>query len=133
MSTLLRRGAAPAGILVVALAAACTGDRARPGPPELALELPVGNVITSPDTFAVGVVARDDNRLDSVVVTFLGQPREVFAFNEIEVADYVFFVMPPGYVAGELVEVQAFARDLLGGRTIRTGTLTIVSADSAGS
>jgi len=132
MTAPFRQGAA-AGVLALALAAACTGNRARPGPPELALELPIGNVITSPDTFAVGVVARDDNRLDSVIVTFLGESREVFAFNEIEVADYVFFVMPPGHVVGEVVEVEAFARDLLGGRTIRTGTLTIVSADSAGS
>lgn len=121
-------------IVLLALAlAACAGDRQRPGPPELVLELPVGHVVASPDTFAVGVVARDDNGLDSVVVTFLGERRDVFAFNEIEVIDFVFFIMPPGRIVGEVVEIQAFARDLVGGRTVTTATLTVVAADSAAS
>ena len=132
MTAFSARVAAP-GVVALALLAACTGSRSRPGPPELRLELPIGNVIASPDTFTVGVVARDDDGLDSVVVTFLGERREVFAFNEFEVADLVFLVMPPGHVVGEVVEVQAFARDLTGGRTIRMGTLTIVAADTTGS
>jgi hypothetical protein len=131
-----RRGApirilAAAGALALVLAA-CTGDRRRPGPPTVSLELPAGSVVASPDTFAVGVTARDDNGLDSVVVTFLGVRRDVFAFNEIEVTDYVFFFVPEGRTVGEIVEVQAFARDLMGGRTVTSATLTIVAADSAG-
>jgi hypothetical protein len=122
---------AAAGLAVLA-AAACTGDRQRPGPPSIELELPVGHVVTSPDTFAVGVRARDENGLDSVVVTFLGDRREVFAFNELEVSDYVFFFVPAGRTVGDVVEVQGFARDLVGGRTVTSGTLTIVAADSAG-
>jgi len=129
----IRRGPAAATGLVTLLLAACAGDRQRPGPPELVLELPVGHVVASPDTFVVGVVARDDNGLDSVAVTFLGERRDIFAFSEIEVADFVFFVVPAGRIVGEVVEIQAFARDLVGGRTVTTGTLTIVAADSTGS
>ena len=114
-------------MLVVPALAACAGDRPRPGPPTISLELPVGHVVASPDTFAVGVRARDDNGLDSVVVSFLGERREVFAFNEIEVSDFVFFVVPEGRTVGELVEVQAYALDLVGGRTTTSATLTIVA------
>jgi hypothetical protein len=118
-----------AGLAALALGA-CTGDRPRPGPPSITLELPVGHVVASPDTFAVGVRAQDDNGLDSVVVTFLGERREVFAFNEIEVVDFVLFAVPEGRIVGELVEVQAFALDLVGGRTITSATLTIVARDT---
>jgi hypothetical protein len=134
----LTRGTGPAtrrlaalGLAALALAA-CAGDRPRPGPPSIQLELPVGQVVASPDTFAVGVTARDDNGLDSVVVTFLGERREVFAFNEIEVSDFVFFIVPEGRIVGELVEVQAFALDLVGGRTVTSASLTIVARDSTG-
>jgi hypothetical protein len=127
----VRSGLAAAGLAALALAA-CPGDRPRPGPPTIRLELPVGQVVTSPDTFVVGVRARDDNGLDSVVVTFLEERRDLSAFNEIEVADYVFFTVPAGRIVGEVVEVQAFARDLVGGRSDTTATLTIVAADSAG-
>ncbi|HEX9633739.1 MAG TPA: hypothetical protein VGA02_14855 [Gemmatimonadales bacterium] len=119
-----------AGLTALALAA-CTPDRPRPGPPSITLELPVGHVVASPDTFAVGVRARDDNGLDSVVVTFLDERREVFAFNEIEVVDFVFFIVPEGRIVGELVDVQAFALDLVGGRTTTSATLTIIARDTA--
>jgi hypothetical protein len=79
----------------------------------------------------VGVRARDDNGLDSVVVTFLDERREVFAFNEIEVVDFVFFIVPEGRIVGELVDVQAFALDLVGGRTTTSATLTIIARDTA--
>ena len=118
------------GLATLALAA-CTPDRPRPGPPSITLELPVGHVVASPDTFAVGVRARDDNGLDSVVVTFLDERREVFAFNEIEVVDFVFFIVPEGRIVGELVDVQAFALDLVGGRTTTSATLTIIARDTA--
>ena len=118
-----------AGLAALTLAA-CGGERQRPGPPTISLELPVGHVVASPDTFAVGLHARDDNGLDSVVVTFLGERREVFAFNEIEVSDFVVFTVPEGRIVGELVEVEAFARDLVGGRTVTSATLTIVAPDT---
>jgi hypothetical protein len=118
-----------AGLAALALAA-CAGDRPRPGPPTITLELPVGHVVASPGTLAVGVRARDDNGLDSVVVTFLGEQREISAFTDIEILDVVFFSVPAGRVVGELVDVQAFARDLVGGRTTTSGTLTIVAPDT---
>jgi hypothetical protein len=116
--------------LAALLLAACTGERQRPGPPVISLELPIGHVVASPDTFAVGVHAQDDNGLDSVVVIFLGEQREVFAFNEVEVSDFVFLTVPAGRIVGELVEVQAFARDLVGARTVTSATLTIVAPDT---
>lgn len=119
------------GWVLAALAlAACTPDRPRPGPPSISLELPVGHVVASPDTFIVGVRARDDNGLDSVAVTFLGVRHDIFAFNEIEVVDFVFLAVPEGRVVGELVDIQAFALDLVGGRTTTSATLTIVAPDA---
>lgn len=121
---------APAAGLAGLVLAACAGERQRPGPPAIRLELPIGHVVASPDTFTVGVRAQDDNGLDSVVVTFLGEQREVFAFNEFEVSDVVFFTVPEGRIVGELVDVQAFARDLVGARTETSATLTIVAPDT---
>ena len=116
-------------LAVATLIAACTDDRQRPGPPTISLEVPIGNVVASPDTFAVRVRARDDNGLDSVVVSFLGERRDLFAFSETEVVDVVFFVVPEGRVVGEIVEVQAYALDLLGGRAVTGATLTIIARD----
>jgi hypothetical protein len=119
--------------LVAATAvAACGGDRQRPGPPTISIEVPPGNVVASPDTFAVGVRARDDNGLDSVVVSFLGERRDVFAFSETEIVDAVFFIVPEGRIVGEIVEVQAYALDLVGGRTLTSATLTIIARDDRG-
>jgi hypothetical protein len=116
----------PALVALAALAA-CDAERLRPGPPALVLEMPPGNVVTSPDTFVVGIVARDDNGLDSLVITFLDQVRDVFVFDEIEVVDGVLFVMPEGYAVGEVLEVSGFARDLVGERTTVTATVTVAS------
>lgn len=121
---------APALRLLLALAAltGCGEDRLRPGPPALVLEMPPGSVVTSPDTFVVGVYARDDNGLDSLGVTFLDQTRDIPVFDEIEVVDGVFFIVPAGYVVGEVLEVRGVARDLVGERTTATGSVTVVAA-----
>lgn len=111
--------------------AACDADRLRPGPPALALEMPPGNVVTSPDTFLVGIVARDDNGLDSLVITFLDQVRDVAVFDDIEVVDGVFFVVPEGYAVGEVLEVSGLARDLVGERTTVTASVTVASGTPA--
>lgn len=114
------------GVLVwLALLSACGEDRLRPGPPTLVLEMPPGSVVTSPDTFVVGIYARDDNGLDSLVVRFLDQVRDISVFNEIEVVDGVFFVVPDGYTVGEVIEVSGFVRDLVGERTSVTGSVTV--------
>lgn len=119
-----RRAVTLAGLTAVA---ACGGERLRPGPPSIQLEMPVGNVVTSPDTFVVWVYARDDNGLDSVVVSFLDQVRDVFAFDETEVSDGVFFVVPEGFEVGEVLEVHGYARDITGGRTTTTGSVTVAA------
>lgn len=110
--------------------AGCAEDRLRPGPPSLQLEPPPGSVVASPDTFAVGVYARDDNGLDSIVVTFLGQQREIDGFGDIELVDAVIFTVPEGLAVGELVEVEGYARDLAGGRTFATLSLTVIAPGS---
>jgi hypothetical protein len=111
--------------------AACEAERLRPGPPSLVLEMPPGSVVTSPDTFAVGVYARDDNGLDSLLVTFLDQVRDVTVFDEVEVVDGVFFVVPEGYAVGEVLEVSGYVRDLVGERTTVTGSVTVGSVTPA--
>jgi hypothetical protein len=107
---------------------ACGEDRLRPGPPALVLEMPPGSVVTSPDTFVVGIYARDDNGLDSLGVTFLDQARDIPVFDDVEVVDGVFFIVPAGYVVGEVLEVRGVARDLVGERTTATGSVTVVAA-----
>ena len=62
-----------------------------------------------------------------MVVSFLGERRDLFAFSETELVDVVFFAVPEGRVVGEIVEVQAYALDLLGGRAVATATLTIIA------
>jgi hypothetical protein len=126
--TPLRTAAVALGL---AAAAACAGDRPRPGPPSVQLELPVGKVITSPDTFTVAVRASDDNGLDSVVVFFLDQFRSLSAFNRVEVSDIVFFFVPEGRAVGDTIDVRGLAVDLVGERTVVADTLTVV-ADSTG-
>ena len=127
----LCRRIAPA-LAAATIIVACGGDRQRPGPPTISLEVPPGNVVASPDTFAVRVRAQDDNGLDSVVVSFLGERRDLFAFSETEVVDVVFFVVPEGRIVGEIVDVQAYALDLVGGRTVTSATLTIIARDDQG-
>jgi len=118
-------------LLALTAVAACEAERLRPGPPTLELEMPPGNVVTSPDTFVVGIFARDDNGLDSLVVSFLDQVRDISVFNEIEVVDGVFFVVPEGYAVGEVLEVSGFVRDLSGERTTVTGSVTVGTGASA--
>jgi hypothetical protein len=114
-------------LLGLAALAACGEDRLRPGPPTLVLQMPPGNVVTSPDTFSVRIYARDDNGLDSVVITFLDQVRDISLFNEIEVLDGVFFVVPGGYVVGEVLEIRGLVRDVVGERTTVTSSVTVVA------
>jgi hypothetical protein len=118
-------------MLCLAALTGCGEDRLRPGPPALVLEMPPGSVVTSPDTFVVGIYARDDNGLDSLVVTFLDQVRDISVFDEIEVLDGVFFIVPDGYVVGEVLEVRGVARDLVGERTTATGSVTVAAATPA--
>jgi len=119
------RTRASGALLGLALLAGCGEDRLRPGPPTLVLEMPPGSVVTSPDTFVVGIYARDDNGLDSLLVRFLDQVRDISVFNEIEVVDGVFFVVPDGYAVGEVIVVSGYVRDLVGERTSVTGSVTV--------
>jgi hypothetical protein len=130
--------AAPARVPLVALAAlaaaslsGCESDRLRPGPPSLTVEGPAGSTVFSPDTIGISVFAQDDNGLDSVTVTILGRTEELGAFDEVEVADILVWVIPAGLNAGDLIEILGYAKDLVGERTTVTITVTVVDRPEA--
>jgi hypothetical protein len=112
--------------LVALLATACGGERKRPGPPTLTLEAPPGNVVTSPDTFAVGLHASDDNGLDSIIVSFLSDVRGIDVFEKVDYTDYVIFAVPAGHVVGEVLQIVGVARDLNGERASTSISVTVV-------
>jgi hypothetical protein len=121
-------------LLLAALAAAgggaaggCKPDRLRPGPPSLVITGPQGSTVTSPDTAGIEVFAQDDNGLDSVTVTILGQTEELSAFDEVEVHDILFWPIPEGLSPGTLVEIIGYAKDLVGERTTVTTSVTVVA------
>jgi hypothetical protein len=107
------------------LAAAC-GERQRPGPPTITLEAPPGNVVTSPDTFLVGVHASDDNGLDSIIVSFLTEIRGIDAFEKLDFTDQVILTVPPGRAVGEVLEIFGVARDLTGELATTSVSVTVV-------
>jgi hypothetical protein len=111
--------------LVAVLAAAC-GERQRPGPPTITLEAPPGNVVTSPDTFLVGVHATDDNGLDSIIVSFLTDIRGIDAFEKLDFTDQVILTVPPGRAVGEVLEIFGVARDLTGELATTSVSVTVV-------
>jgi hypothetical protein len=127
----MRRTCAITGLgLLVLLAAAC-GERKRPGPPSLTLDAPPESVVTSPDTFAVGIHASDDNGLDSIVVSFLDQVRGIDAFEELQLTDFVTFVVPSGYMPGTVLDIIGVARDLTGEQISTTVKVTVVDSTGA--
>jgi hypothetical protein len=111
--------------LAAVLAAAC-GERQRPGPPTITLEAPPGNVVTSPDTFLVGVHASDDNGLDSIIVSFLTDIRGIDAFERLDYTDQVILTVPPGRAVGEVLEIFGVARDLTGELASTSVSVTVV-------
>jgi hypothetical protein len=111
--------------LVAMLAAACD-ERKRPGPPTITLEAPPGNVVTSPDTFLVGVHASDDNGLDSIIVSFLTDIRGIDAFERLDYTDQVILTVPPGRAVGEILEIFGVARDLTGELASTSVSVTVV-------
>jgi hypothetical protein len=87
--------------------------------------------VFSPDTIGISVFAQDDNGLDSVTVTILGRTEELGAFDEVEVADILVWVIPAGLNAGDLIEILGYAKDLVGERTTVTITVTVVDRPEA--
>lgn len=123
--------AAAAALAAAAVLSACTPERLRPGPPSLAIEVPAGSTVFSPDTLPILIHAQDDNGLDSVTVTVLGETAEVDAFDEVEVLDILTWPIPEGLPAGELIEIQAYAKDLAGERTTITTSVTVIARPGA--
>jgi hypothetical protein len=117
---------APAAVAAALLLAGCTPERLRPGPPSLVVEGPEGSTVFSPDTVGISVFARDDNGLDSVTITVLGRTEELGAFDRVEVSDIFIWPIPAGLTAGELIEIQGYAKDLVGERTVVTTSVTVV-------
>ncbi|MDH3495876.1 MAG: hypothetical protein OER21_03875 [Gemmatimonadota bacterium] len=133
----MRRGLRPpaagaVALALLAIAAGCAEDRLRPGPPTLTIAPPPGNVVTSPDTALIIVLARDDNGLDSVTVTILGRTEEIDAFDRIEAEGVFLWPIPAGFVPGQVIEIAAFAKDLVGDRTTATASVTVVAPPALG-
>lgn len=129
----LRPSAASAlAFALLAIAAGCAEDRLRPGPPTLTIEPPSGNVVTSPDTALIIVLARDDNGLDSVTVTILGRTEEVDAFDRREAEGVFLWPIPGGFLPGEVIEIAAYAKDLVGDRTTATASVMVVAPPALG-
>jgi hypothetical protein len=120
--------------LVVAIAwlAACRTDRLRPGPPSLAIELPPGATVFSPDTITLGVRAHDDNGLDSVTIMILDRTEEAGAFDRVDLVTVFFWPIPEGLAPGELVDITGYAKDLVGDRTTVTTSVTVIARPAAG-
>jgi len=120
-----------AGVTLLVLMAAACGERKRPGPPSLTLDPPPGSVVTSPDTFAIGVHANDDNGLDSILVSFLDQIRGIDAFEKLELTDFVTFTVPSGYTPGTALKIIGVARDLTGEQVSTSVSVTVVDSSGA--
>lgn len=123
--------AALAGLAGTVVHAGCTPERLRPGPPSLTIEVPAGNTVFSPDTLPILIHVRDDNGLDSVTVTVFGETADVDAFDEVEVIDIFDWPIPDGLMPGELVEIQGYAKDLVGERTNVTTSVTVIARPPA--
>jgi hypothetical protein len=111
---------------LTAASAACSGERLRPGPPSVALELPDGNTVTSPDTIGVRVRANDPNGLDTVSVALRDGIITLQAFASTELVELVFVQIPTDLPIGTSLTLVATAADLSGLTAQATATLTVV-------
>jgi hypothetical protein len=110
----------------------CTPDRLRPGPPSLVVEGPEGSTAFSPDTIAIAIFAQDDNGLDSLTVTVGDRTEDLDVFEDVEFSDILFWTIPEGLTPGELIDIVAYAKDLVGERTTVNTSVTVVARPAAG-
>ena len=107
-------------------AAACLGERERPGPPQITFTIDDPAVTTSrTDTVEGGVRAEDGDGIDSVWVTLdTAQTAEDAGFAQVFSFRYRFSV-EPGRTPGEKVPLVLRARDVAGFE-VRRDTYVVV-------
>jgi hypothetical protein len=97
------------------LAAACLGDRERPGPPQLSFTIDDTTVVSSrADTIAGSVRAQDADGIDSLWVTAASQKRtEDGGFSQVISTRYR-FIIDPGTPPATHIPMSFRARDASG-------------------
>jgi len=111
---------------LAALTVACSGERLRPGPPNIVLEFPSGTTVMSPDTLTVVVRANDPNGLDTVSVALRDAIVTLSAFARTELVELVFLQIPTDIPPGTVLTVVATAADLSGLMAQATASLNVV-------
>ncbi len=108
------------------LAASCSPERSRPGPPSISIDVGPGSTVRSPDTLSITVVANDPNGVDSLIVIFLDSTAIVDTDLRTEVFGFLRWPIPEGLDAGTVLTLSVRARDLIGQVAIRKATVTVV-------
>lgn len=130
MSRTLRSTSSVLAVLtvMVPLAASCSPERLRPGPPSISIEVPAGSTVESPDTVLIRVTVMDPNGLSSVDVSFVGVTEELdISATEVEVTGLFAWPVPAGFDPGTVLTIAVRAVDLTGAATVREATVTVVS------
>ena len=117
--------------LLLGVVAACTGERGRPGPPALAIQVPPGSTVFSPDTLQFTVQATDPDGLDSVTVMFLDSTSFIDTGFRSEVSHSFRWPVRAGMPAGRVLPIAARATDLKGLAATQTASITVVSRSVA--
>lgn len=114
-------------VLLGAMFAACPGERARPGPPTISLEVREGGTVFSPDTLPVVVRATDPNGIETLTVRLLDEVREPETDLRREVIAVVQLAVPGGLPPGSEIEILAHATDLTGQTASTRDTVTVIA------
>ena len=115
------------GALALAAMAGCAEQRGRPGPPALAIEVPPGSTVFSPDTLQFTVHATDPDGLDSVTVTFLDSTASIETNFDSDVSRTLRWPVRSGLAAGRILTLSARATDLKGLAETQTASITVIS------
>jgi hypothetical protein len=109
------------------MAAACLGERERPGPPRITFSIDDPSVTTSrTDTVAGDIRAEDPDGIDSVwVVLDTVELGDDGGFDQVFSSRYRFFVAP-GRGIGEQVPLRLRARDISGFQVQRDTYVVVV-------
>jgi hypothetical protein len=115
------------GALALAAVAGCAEERGRPGPPALAIQVPPGSTVFSPDTLGFTIRATDPDGLDSITVTFLDSTASIETDFDSDVSRTFHWPVRSGLPAGRVLPLSARATDLKGLAETQTASVTVIS------
>jgi hypothetical protein len=115
------------GTLALAALAGCAVERGRPGPPAVAIQVPPGSTVFSPDTLQFTVRATDSDGLDSVTVAFLDSTASIETDFNSDISHNFRWPVRSGLPAGRLLMLSARATDLKGLAETQAVTITVIS------